>query len=171
MGALLADQAEMRMSLISRKTIVVVIAGSLVGVAAWAKAAEMKPELAGHWVLNKEKSDAPAKKMMEAMSSNRGAGGGGGFGGGGGGMGGRGGFGGGRGGGGGGRGGSGGGGGRGGGRGGRGDRGKRWEAEHSPGTQAGRFRQPPRPPRRNFMGSELTWTPRGPLVPRRSRER
>src|SRR5258706_11551057 len=117
MGALLADQAEMRMSLISRKTIVVVIAGSLLGVAAWAKAAAMKPELAGHWVLNKEKSDDPAKKMMEAMSSNRGAGGGGGFGGGGG-MGGRGGFGGGRGGGGmgGGRGGS--GGGSGGGRGG-----------------------------------------------------
>ena len=104
----------MRLSFVSRKSIVVLAASSLVGAAAWARAGAMKPELAGRWVLNKEKSDDPARKILEAMSSNRGSVGGGGFGGAG--MGGRGGFGGARGGGGmGGRGGYGGGGNRGGG--------------------------------------------------------
>ena len=39
--------------------------------AAWARAADSKPELSGHWVLNKAKSDDPAKKMAEAMGSGR----------------------------------------------------------------------------------------------------
>jgi len=87
----------MRMKLISRNAIGLLIAGSLVGVASGREAVS-KPDLAGRWVLNKEKSDDPAKKMMDAMTSNRGGSGGGmggrggGMGGRGGGMGGRGGF-------------------------------------------------------------------------------
>jgi len=66
----------MRMKVISRNAIGLLIAGSLVGVVS-ARAAVSKPDLAGHWVLNKEKSDDPAKKMMDAMTSNRGGFGGG----------------------------------------------------------------------------------------------
>ena len=80
----------MQMKVISRNAIGLLIVGSLVGIAS-AREAASKPDLSGHWVLNKEKSEDPAKKMMDAMTSNRG-GSGGGMGGRGGGMGGRGGF-------------------------------------------------------------------------------